>query len=443
MPEGGDAKSVAVFLDAENLIFGAKEQLQLFDVGVVMKRAKEEGRVVFAKAYGDFSKDLGTYVPLFQAAGVQMQLLASSARGKNTADIMLAIEALEFRLSPHAADVFVIGSADRDFVPLVQKLKRYGATVIGVGIEGSTSNELKDSCDQYIYYESLIQRVVPVEATDPKSQQARRPSSVESAPSEIEAAIALLIEAIRAVQRRSPDPQLSQVREMMQSLDPGFAYEAIGFQQFIDFCKYAQSGGYVKIEPYKDTGHLIRLGEASATVLATTPVRVDLDYSTVEAALKSYQELLRRKRVPLVRWTWRKQLVEHLWQALHKSGGMTIVDMNDVVAQEATRLGLSADLSKEHFQKLTMTLNIAQCFIRMNGTTGFEADILNVRLAARYELDHALDEMNEVYVNGIRFSDPEAPLIPEAVATLLFDEPTGGQMEWTKALIGRMRGSVR
>lgn len=444
MSDSGDVKSVSVFLDAENLIFGAKDRLIAFEVSAVLKRAKEIGRVVYVKAYGDFSEYIRSYVPIFQRSGVEMQQMTTSAHGKNTADMMLAMDALEMCLLPHAPDVFLIGSADRDFVPLVQKLKRYGATVIGLGIEGSISTELKDVCDQYLYYETLLQASLPAETSPVASAvSVPEPAQVETERTEIEAAIALLTESIRAVERKGYDPMISQIHQMMQSLDPGFSYERLGYERFIDFCKEAQAGGYVTIEPYKDTGHIVRVGKATTPMVAAPPSRSGLDYSSVEAAVSSYEELLRRKKVPLVPWMWRRKLVEHLWSELEQSGGMAIVEMNEAIAQETSRLGLWAQLGSAHVQKLTMTLNIAQCFERMNGSVGFEADMMNVRLRARYDLELALDEMNEVYITGVRLADPEAPLIPEALARLVFNEPTHGQIEWVKSVVGRLRGGSR
>ena len=55
---------------------------------------------------------------------------------------------------PHV-DTFVIVSGDSDFSPLVSKLKENGKHVIGLGMKGSTSDLLRDNCDEFIYYEDL------------------------------------------------------------------------------------------------------------------------------------------------------------------------------------------------------------------------------------------------------------------------------------------------
>ena len=50
---------------------------------------------------------------------------------------------------------FVIVSGDSDFSPLVSKLKENGKHVIGLGMQDSTSDLLRDNCDEFIYYEDL------------------------------------------------------------------------------------------------------------------------------------------------------------------------------------------------------------------------------------------------------------------------------------------------
>ena len=49
----------------------------------------------------------------------------------------------------------MIVSGDSDFSPLVSKLKENGKHVIGLGMKDSTSDLLRDNCDEFIYYEDL------------------------------------------------------------------------------------------------------------------------------------------------------------------------------------------------------------------------------------------------------------------------------------------------
>ena len=55
--------------------------------------------------------------------------------GKNSADIRLAVDAVEACLTKDHIDTFAILSGDSDFSPLVSKLKECGKIVIGVGMQ--------------------------------------------------------------------------------------------------------------------------------------------------------------------------------------------------------------------------------------------------------------------------------------------------------------------
>src|ERR687895_2586309 len=75
---------------------------------------------------------------------------------KNAADIKLAVDALELAFQRDFITTFVVGSGDSDFTPLVLKLREMNKRVIGVGVEGSTSEMLPGACDEFLFYESLL-----------------------------------------------------------------------------------------------------------------------------------------------------------------------------------------------------------------------------------------------------------------------------------------------
>ena len=62
---------------------------------------------------------------------------------------------MDLAYSKEHIDTFVIVSGDSDFSPLVSKLKENGKHVIGLGMQESTSDLLRDNCDEFIYYEDL------------------------------------------------------------------------------------------------------------------------------------------------------------------------------------------------------------------------------------------------------------------------------------------------
>jgi hypothetical protein len=94
--------------------------------------------------------------------------------GKNSADIRMVVDALDLCYTKTHIDAFVIISGDSDFSPLISKLKENGKSVIGIGVRGSASSLLIGNCDEFIFYEDLVQ----IKAAQKASQKAaaRKPA---------------------------------------------------------------------------------------------------------------------------------------------------------------------------------------------------------------------------------------------------------------------------
>src|SRR6185295_15088984 len=119
------------------------------------ERLVEKGKIVVKKAYADWSR-FGIYTgPLHEAAIELIEIPKRAQSGKNSADIRLVVDAIDMAYSKDHITTFVIVSGDSDFSPLVSKLKENGKHVIGLGMQDSTSELLRDNCDEFIYYEDL------------------------------------------------------------------------------------------------------------------------------------------------------------------------------------------------------------------------------------------------------------------------------------------------
>src|SRR5579864_5724245 len=153
LPDG--ARSLAVFIDFENLALGFQGRRERFDIARVLERLVEKGKIVAKKAYADWSRFLPYTAPLHEAAIELVEIPRRFQTGKNSADIRLCVDAMDLAYSKEHIDTFVIVSGDSDFSPLVSKLKENGKHVIGLGMQDSTSNLLRDNCDEFIYYEDL------------------------------------------------------------------------------------------------------------------------------------------------------------------------------------------------------------------------------------------------------------------------------------------------
>src|SRR5438067_2491953 len=148
-------RALAVFIDFENLALGFQGRRDRFDIERVLERLVEKGKIVCKKAYADWSRFATYTAPLHECAIELVEIPRRGQSGKNSADIRLCVDAMDLAYSKEHIDTFVIVSGDSDFSPLVSKLKENGKHVIGLGMQESTSELLRDNCDVFIYYEDL------------------------------------------------------------------------------------------------------------------------------------------------------------------------------------------------------------------------------------------------------------------------------------------------
>src|SRR5437660_10269338 len=148
-------RALVVFIHIENMGLGFQGRRDRFDIASVLERMVEKGKLVVKKAYADWNRFVDYTRSLHEAAIELIEIPRRAQTGKNSADIRLCVDAMDLAYSKDHIDTFVIVSGDSDFSPLVSKLKENGKHVIGLGMQESTSNLLRDNCDEFIYYEDL------------------------------------------------------------------------------------------------------------------------------------------------------------------------------------------------------------------------------------------------------------------------------------------------
>src|SRR5438876_614541 len=186
-------RSLAVFIDFENLALGFQNRRDRFDIERVLERLVEKGKIVVKKAYADWSR-FGPYcAPLHEAAIELIEIPRRGQTGKNSADIHLCVDAMDMAYSKEHIDTFVVVSGDSDFSPLVSKLKENGKHVIGLGMQESTSDLLRDTCDEFIYYEDLGRAPALQTTLSPQLPEAKKK------------AFALLMESLLALRRENKE----------------------------------------------------------------------------------------------------------------------------------------------------------------------------------------------------------------------------------------------
>lgn len=153
-----DIRNIAVFCDFENVAIGIKEaSYPEFKIRPVLERLLLKGSIVVKKAYCDWDRYKEYKRDMHEAAFELIEIPHVRQSGKNSADIRMVVDALDLCYTKSHIDAFVIISGDSDFSPLISKLKENGKSVIGIGVRGSASSLLISNCDEFIFYEDLVQ----------------------------------------------------------------------------------------------------------------------------------------------------------------------------------------------------------------------------------------------------------------------------------------------
>jgi len=236
-------RSLAVFIDFENLALGFQGRRERFDIIRVLERLVEKGKIVAKKAYADWSRFAQYTAPLHEAAIELVEIPRRGQSGKNSADIRLCVDAMDLAYSKDHIDTFVIVSGDSDFSPLVSKLKELGKHVIGLGLAEATSDLLRDNCDEFIYYDDLDRGPVSV------------PGLPTQLPESKKKVFGLLLESLLALRRENKEVLFSSmVKDTMKRKKPSFNEEYHGYRTFSELLEDAAQNGLIDIERHKGSG---------------------------------------------------------------------------------------------------------------------------------------------------------------------------------------------
>ena len=220
--------NVAVLIDFENV--------GLDSIQYLLDQVSDVGRVTIKRAYSDWSVQREKRDQLLELGIEAVHHFRSNRSGKNSSDIVLAIDAVDL-LYGAPVDTFVIVSSDSDFVPLVSKLRAAGKGVIGSGRHGAASPTLVRSCDRYIY----LDEQVPA----PRRQGTR--STTTQAPT-------LLTRAVESSMDDQGRVVGSKLHQTVQRIDPSFNYKALGYRSFT---LYLEASSEVTVDRSRDAGDVV------------------------------------------------------------------------------------------------------------------------------------------------------------------------------------------
>ncbi len=224
--------SVALYWDFENLHASLSEarlgegsygkpdgrfklQEPLIDVAAVVELALALGPIAVNRAYCNW-QFFGRYRDALLQGSVELvQLFPPGASAKNGADIRLCLDAIQdVDRFGHIETVLVVGG-DSDFMPLAQKIKATGRRLIGIGDRKATNRHWARSCDEFIYYDRLV------DTTKPLSEPDQSPAAL------VQRAVCLLVRT----RGESWVPQVA-VWQVLKRLDATLDLQEQGFDSF-------------------------------------------------------------------------------------------------------------------------------------------------------------------------------------------------------------------
>ena len=239
---------IAVFIDYENLAMGIRQaKHEKFRLDLVLDRLVEKGKLIYMRAYSDWSRYRGDKNAFHEANIELIDIPRKRISGKNSADIRMVVDALDLSYTREHVDTFALLTGDSDFSPLASKLSEYDKYVIGLGVKNSTAELLVNVCDEFIYYDDIIR-----EAKRPLPRPTRGVTEKQGA------LFDLLMDAIDALQRDDHDVIWgSMVKQQIKRKHPSFSERNFGFRTFSAALEAARKAKLIQLQRDQRSGSYI------------------------------------------------------------------------------------------------------------------------------------------------------------------------------------------
>ncbi len=143
MPRREDSGNVGIFVDGPNML--RKEFM--IDLGEVRRVARKFGKVSIAKVFiNQFAPEKLIEAVINEGFECIMVLGQMSEDKSTDVDVSLATSAVDSIITKNI-DTLVIVTRDADFLPVMQKAKEHGKSVVIIASEPGLSVSLKNAAD--------------------------------------------------------------------------------------------------------------------------------------------------------------------------------------------------------------------------------------------------------------------------------------------------------
>lgn len=262
---------IALFVDTENLTHWIKNN----GIEYLISELGATGQIIVRRAYGNWgNSSIQSFQATLNQFGFELIHNFHPVSKKNSSDIQLTIDVIEYALRLHDAQWFVLATGDSDFSPLFRRLREMGKDVIGVGPRSPLSESVKTSCSRFIY-------------TDTQANPASNNLDSSDVAKEIHSATDDAMDIVERILKANDSPvPLSTLKNKILNIDSAFNEKQLGYSSFLDFLQSNSTFSVTQNGKNNSwTAHIIPVNEKLTTTL---PLDEPLE--------KQYEKLLRLKQ---------------------------------------------------------------------------------------------------------------------------------------------------
>lgn len=352
---------VAIFLDLDNLVIGAKQANLTFDINYILDHVKKmtNGRIVLRRSYGDWRQNQQLMKDLAVAGFATLSTIRINNFSKNLADMQITVDTMDTLVDGHQYSTYVLITGDRDFTPLVQSLHKRGKRVIGLGVRHTASASFVQLCDEYVYYEDII----PVqELTDVQVEE-------------------LLQEAVTALLEEETQVRASVVRQRLSDLSNGL----------FDKSLYAEGSFRKFLEKYP---HLVEIKQVNTTVYVCQPQKPEQQRPLHER----YRSKLKKLRLRIVPFEQRFPVLKGMLTHLQQNDQMRWRELIDLMA--AQYASQNKDISKNTINAVFLVARQAGIIHTLKGKS-LSTAVVSLDLKEKNGLQEAVMRCDATYLQAI------------------------------------------
>jgi uncharacterized LabA/DUF88 family protein len=319
---GEPINDVAIFLDLDNLVIGAKQAGLNFDINLVLIYLKNltNGRIVLRNSYGDWRQSQQLMKELASAGFNTQSTIRLNNFSKNLADMQIVVDTMDTLIDGHQYSTYILMTGDRDFTPLVQSLRKRGKNVIGVGVKHTASPSFVDLCDRYVFYEDIV----------PK------PTLTDE---EVEL---LLVQSVEALLKENKKVRASVLKEYMSEASNG------AFEQ----TKYAD-GRFSKF--LKQHADILELEQDDSTLYICRPKKKE---ENEKPLYKTYRVQLKKRKLRIIEAETRLQIIKDVLKCLQQDANIRWRNLIDMLSQQYVEQ--KQEISKNEINAILLLMRRAE-----------------------------------------------------------------------------------